>query len=224
MTTAQLLSKVYSLPILKDARLSLGDPDIYLAATLTQTDILTETSILEESNVLTFVANQEVYDSGDATWLPKVWRFKDPIRYTDTTKGILVARSKRWVDEQRAKVVDGGGSAEVPKFYYPLRTSPLSLGFWPVPETALEVTATYVRQHSATDDISDSVDPLVPDAYLAVFLRGIEYYLLDYAGADFAQAAANARTKYDNELIRAKLKAGMVDTSFNPPSGDVFVH
>ncbi len=222
MTTAQLLSKVYSFQLLKDPKLNFGEADIKLAANFAQAEILADTEMIEETGLLNFVANQAVYTSSDADWLPKAFRIKEPIYYTDSTKGVIIARSKRWVDTDRERVAGGDSTSEYPKFFYPLKTSPLSLGFWRVPQSVLEINVPYVRQHSEDDDLSDTVDPIIPDAHQRCFLLGIATYILDDAGDDFAQSAILARQKFEAEKTKVKIRLGRVDQSINPPQNDIF--
>lgn len=221
MTTAELLSKVYSFQLLKDSKLSFGDSDIKLAANFAQAEILVDTEMLEETQTLDFVADQAVYTTSDEAWLSKVFRVKDPMYYTDSTKGVLVARSKQWVDTDRERVAGGGGAQSYPRFYYPLKTSPLSLGFWAVPTSALSVKVSYIRQHVSADDISDTVDPLIPDTHQRCLLLGIAFFILDDAGVEFADAAMLARQKFEAEKQKVLMRLGRVDQSINPQQNDI---
>lgn len=223
MTTAELLPKVYSFQLLKSAKSDFGDSDIYLAASFAQAEILTEAELLEETGTLDFVAEQEIYDATDAAWLSKAFRIKEPAYYTDSSKGNLAMRSRTWVDNDRERVAQGGGHQDQTRFFYILKTSPLSLGFWKVPTAVDTVKFRYVRQHVTADDISDTVDPLIPDTWQRCLLLGIAFFLLDDAGKEYAELAALARQKFEAEKSRVKVLFGRQDLSFNPPQDDSVV-
>lgn len=156
--------------------------EVYAAASLAQKEILSECELLEVVNNGTFVAAQQEYTSATSgwEWLAKITRVKWGV-YTSGSKLKLFPQDKAWVESLMINFDRVADEPNPPNVFYPIGTNPISIGFWGTPKDALTAKFTCVRAHyDSTDNISSSVNPLVPSDCDNLLIKGTLCKLLEF--------------------------------------------
>jgi hypothetical protein len=211
MTSQRLISDVLSYPRLRSAELNISPEEIYSAASTAQSEILFDCDIIESVSTLTFIANQEVYTSMDAPFLSQIGRVLNPIVMSNGCK--IEARSVSYIDGIRSKSAQGMN----PQFYYVLKTDPLSIGFWYKPTQVTSVNIRYTRKHTDADDISDSINPLIPSEYRKCLVLGTVANLLEQRDG-LENLADRQKILFENEKMKIKIDRTLTNVCVNPIS------
>lgn len=166
MKSQDLVNYIYEHQVFRALKVDVQEGEIWKCGNLAQSEILRECEILEEYPSATFIATKGIYTSANTGWefLLRTVRVKSGVNAASPF-GVIISKSKDWVDEQRRLVADGNNKPKPPKYLYHLLTNPISVGFWGEPDDASAVNLVTVRGHGAADNLSDSVHPLIPIGY-----------------------------------------------------------
>ena len=178
MTSDQLFQYISADELLQRLQKNLEPLVVFQHATLAQREILRETEILQPRTSVTFIANQEVYTSADAGWsfLKGLVRLVGGV---NSDGRLISVRDEDWVLQARRDAILRGLTNPVPPLCaFHILSDPISLGFYGTPTTATTATLTYVRGAGDADDISDSVNPIVPDQWRDILIMGTKYQLI----------------------------------------------
>jgi hypothetical protein len=219
VTTEYLVQRVRLFPELRKAGLELQDEEIWSAASEAQAEIMRVVEPIEDKGVLTFVVGQEIYlatGEGAIAWLTKVRRFRRRAFYTDTSLGEIRETSEAWVDSKRKH----GSGPSPPRFFYPRRTIPVSVGFWGPTTSELEVTLPFVVRHTTDNDLSDTVDPLLSDDYERCLKLGTVAYLFENRITQHAAEYAAMWKQFNAAMLEMLASDGNAVGYRNDPSLD----
>ena len=211
MTSRKLLDYVQTHRVLESLSFTLEPNEVFRAALFAQSEILRQCELLDEYVTADLIANQEVYESTDAGWdfLARTVRVKSAINAT--AKSPLTIVDEQWVDGQREAIVLGGTKPRPPRFLYHRLTDPISIGVWGDPDAASSVNLCIVRGHSDDDDISDSVNPIIPAGYDELLVIGTVCKLLDFRKSlsednkKYLGVLQAVRSDFENAKVDAKL-------------------
>jgi hypothetical protein len=227
MTTARLIGLVRLDPTLRDLNLQLKDEEICVRGSHAQTEILRDCELLEEEQTLTTVASQETYTSTLHTWLVRASRIRDPMYHLTTAYGTVYHRAKSWVNQDRERVADGGTKALPPKYFYVLLTTPLTIGIWYIPDAVYQIKVTFVRGHSAADNLEYTgtiVNPVVPDECEDLLLIGTVTHILENRislDAKFERTAIKTRTIFEQRKLSVKIHRVNANLGTMIPQGGI---
>lgn len=213
MTSEFLYTNVKNFIVLKDISTSIKSPEVFDAANYAQNEILFETESLNET--FEFTSNGEVYIASmiGFEWLNKIKRIKGG-RFP---KGKIMTLDINGIDELKARA--GSTVYGVPKYVYHLNTNPLSFGLYPFP-SGYTIQLDCVRVHNFdtitdvidSDNISDTVNPIIPKGQEELMTLGTVVKLLQYRSdytdvkGNYAIALANLLNLYETKKHQYKVQ------------------
>jgi len=94
--------------------------------------------------------------------------------------------------------------------FYEIFTDPITIGVLGLPQLEMITEARFYRKHiDGMDDISSTVNPIIPSAYDEVLKTGTLFYIFQYRGEKGAQVEASKwRAMFDAEMMKARKVQG----------------
>jgi len=217
MTTARLIQLVRLDPTLRSLNLKVEDEEICVRGSHAQAEILRECELLEEEQTITTVADQETYTSSTYSWLARVSRIRDPMCHTASPYKTVWHRTKSWVDGDRERVAQGGAKALPPRYFYVILTTPITVGFWYIPDAAYGIKLRFVRGHTAADNLeyqAPAVNPVIPDDTEDLLAIGTVAHILENRiSKDAAIQKASLATRTIFEQRKNKVRTSRVNAN-----------
>jgi hypothetical protein len=216
MTSKKLLQLVRSNYLLTSSNIGIQDSEVYIAASLAQSELLRDYHLLEEKISFSLLSGKETYDSDDIEELAYALYLRDKMSYTDDTKKILVQTTQNWVASQKERDAADGTAISPPRYFYSLKTDPLSFGVYGIPQTSYSVEAWIGVGATEDDDITEAISPLIPDAYQDLFLTKTLAKIMLLRGTEFAKEAVYFEGLSDKIGQRVRLALISSQGAFTP--------
>lgn len=216
MTSQKLIQLVRSNYLLTSSNISIQDSEIYSAASLAQAEILRDYHLLEEKISFSLQSGKETYDSDDIEELSYALYIRDKMSYTDDTKKTLVQTTQNWVASQKERDAADGTTVSPPRYFYLLKTDPLSFEVYGIPESTYSVEAWIGVGATEDDDINEVTSPLISDTYQDLFLMKTLSKIMLLRGTEFAKEALYFESLADKAGQRVRLSLLSSQGAFTP--------
>ena len=123
------------------------------------------------------------------------------IRFPVSPYGWLRKISQRRAERDRIPYMNGANPNMVTR-YYEIQTNPITIGIQGVPTTNVQAEVTYQRRPLSTEDISATVNPLLPSQYDKLLYMGTLYHAVDNLDEDWAiKRSEQLKQKFEREKI-----------------------
>jgi len=162
---------------------SIPQTGVWGAGNLAQAEILRECTLVQDYADVTLITGQEIYNSTDSTFefLLKAQRIVGGYSLSAEKRPISV-RTPSFIDNQRSKLsISGSTIPQPPLDIYHIPANPLKIGFGiAAPDSAYQYRLRYQRKHATSDNLSASVDPLIPSEFDDLLILGTVIYYLGF--------------------------------------------
>lgn len=130
---------------------------------------------------------------------------------TGTLYGQIDKKTLSWIESERetfgssANLTNATPNNGLVIYCYEIFTDPLTIGFLGTPAATMTVQARFYRRHlDGLDDISATVDPIIPGLYDKLLTMGTLYNIFDLrTEKDAATEAEKWRQKFELEIAKA---------------------